>query len=101
MSDCEFTTDEKKLIYLWTHKRSTRLETLTHYGVYVLPSLLLAGYALLRHDVMAAITAYIALLVVAVLYISKVGEYSATLAAICRKSEAMSEAIKHASDTST
>jgi hypothetical protein len=98
MSNYEFTDDEKRLIYLCTQKRSTRLETLSHYGVYVLPSLLFAGYALWRHDLIAAITAYIALLVAAVLYLSKAGEYSATLASICRKSEAMSKALKCASD---
>lgn len=69
--------------------------------MYVLPSYLFACYALWRHDFIAAITAYIALLVEAVLYISKAGEYSATLASICRKSETMSVAIKGAPDTST
>jgi hypothetical protein len=43
------------------------------------------------------ITAYIALLVVAVLYLSKSGEYSATLASACKKAEAMSQALKRES----
>ncbi len=94
MSEYEFTEEERKLMYLYSHKRSTRLETISYYGIYVLPSLLFACYAVWKSDLIAAVTAYIALFIVVVIYLSRSGEYDATLASVCNKAEAMSKILK-------
>jgi len=99
MSDYEFTEEERKMIYLYSRKRSSLLDTFSYYGVYVLPSLLFAAYSLWKHDFIAALTAYTALFIVAVLYLSKSGEYGVTLASICKKADAMEKALNKESDS--
>jgi|GEM_PF-3428586 len=93
MSDYEFTDDEKRLIALYTLKYRGGFDRLVLYGAYVLPSLLFACYAVWNKDYLAAITAYVALFILALLYISKSTEYTATFASICKKAEALSAAL--------
>ena len=94
MSDYEFTEEERRLIALYTHKPRANSDRVFLYGSYILPSFLFACYALWKHDFLAALTAYIALFIMALLYVGKSVEYTATIVSICKKAEALSAALK-------
>lgn len=94
MNSNVFTDDEKRFISLYTYKRATAFDTIFHYGVYILPSLLFACYSVWNKDFIAALVAYIALFVIAVLYISNSAKYSSTLRSILEKYEAISSTEK-------
>jgi hypothetical protein len=57
------------------------------YVAYILPSVLFALYALWNQDFVAALVAYLALLVVAVLYLNYSGRYSEHFRSILAKYE--------------
>ena len=89
MESIEFTEDEKHLIAYYLRKHSRRLDTAFHYGTYILPSTLFAIYSIWKQDFVAAIVAYGALFIVAILYLSYSGQYSQSFRNILKKYDAM------------
>lgn len=81
----EFTREENQLITLYIHRHRSWFDTLFHYGAYILPSFIFAIYAILKGDFVAAIVAYVALFVMAVLYLSYSGRCSRILRSILVK----------------
>lgn len=61
--------------------------TLFEYGVYILPTLLFAGYGMMKQDWIAALVAYVSLLLVAVMYLSYGKSFSTPLRSALRKYE--------------
>lgn len=66
----EFTDEERGLLLRFLSERSWRLDRMMWYTAYILPSVLFAAYSLLRRDFVAALVAYIAILIVALMYLS-------------------------------
>ena len=64
------------------------------YGAYLLPSVLFAAYGVWRKDFVAALVAYVVLLVVVLLYIGWVRGASKTLCSALEKYEARTGALQ-------
>jgi hypothetical protein len=60
---------ETRTIASLLRPRSSGLERATIYGAYVLPSAIFASYSIWRRDFVAALVAYVALLMVVLLYL--------------------------------
>lgn len=65
-----FTEEEKRIVHRILQRVPGKHEGLLIYSVYIFPSLLFAAYGLWKRDFVAVLVAYIALLVVALMYLS-------------------------------
>jgi VIT1/CCC1 family predicted Fe2+/Mn2+ transporter len=83
------TEDEKRYISAYLKNRSKTSDAIFHYGTYILPSLLFALYALWKEDFVAALVAYVALLIVAIIYLSYAKSSGDTFRSILEKFEAV------------
>src|SRR5262245_48603817 len=83
----QLTDDEKRYIAGYLRHRSQTADAVFTYGAYILPSLLFAMYALWKADFVAALVAYAALLVVALLYLGHAKKSSDTFRSILEKFE--------------
>ena len=89
MSDSvEFTAEERRFIASYLQGRSRMLDKTLHYGAFISPSVLFALYALWKQDFAAALVAYGALLIVAIVYLNYSGQYADTLRSVLEKYEA-------------
>lgn len=88
----QLTDDEKRYIAAFLQQRSKTADFVFSYGAYILPSLLFAIYALWKKDFVAALVAYVALLVVALLYLSHAQKSSDTFRTLLEKFDAVASA---------
>lgn len=88
----QLTDDEKRYIAAYLQPRSRAADFVFQYGAYILPSLLFAIYALWNRDFVAALVAYAALLVVALLYLSHAQKSSDTFRSLLEKFDAVASA---------
>jgi len=88
----QLTDDEKRYIAGYLQHRSQTADAVFTYGAYILPSFLFAIYALWKADFVAALVAYAALLVVALLYLGHVKKSSDTFRSILEKFEVATSA---------
>jgi signal peptidase I len=75
----DFTDAERRLIAMFLHRAPSRFDTVFHYGAYVLPSVLFAGYAFATASCAALLLAYASLLIVVIMYLTYSGSMQQTL----------------------
>jgi hypothetical protein len=93
MSD--FLTPQERHTVLLCLRPSARVpERRIWYTAYILPSVLFALYSVYQRDFVAALVAYIALLIVALMYLSYSTRYSDHLRSALEKYEAQVGALK-------
>jgi hypothetical protein len=89
-----FSPEERRLIAMYLRPGSRSPERRLWFVAYILPSVLFATYALWNRDFIAALVAYIALLVVALMYLSYSTRYSEHLRSALEKYEDAVGALK-------
>ncbi len=92
-----FTKDERSLIAWYLYRGARRPHVVFEYGVYVLPSVLFAGYGLWASDLIAVFVAYLALLAVVLFYLSYQRSYARLFYSVLEKYEARVGVIKNKS----
>jgi hypothetical protein len=93
-----FTDEEKAVIWKVLKKSPGKFGAVFDYGVYVLPTILFSGYGLWKSDFAAMVVAYLALLIVVVLYLSHSHKTSESLRTALQKYENKVNALKEPSD---
>lgn len=74
-----FTDDEKNLVFQIIQQKNHTKSFLFDYAVYVMPSILFAGYGLWREDFAAILVAYVVLLLMVIIYLNHAHSYSKSL----------------------
>jgi predicted cobalt transporter CbtA len=82
-----FSPEERRLVLLYLRPGALIQERSLWYLAYIVPSVLFAIYAVWRRDFVAALVAYVALLVPALMYLSYSGRYSKQFRSILEKYE--------------
>jgi hypothetical protein len=86
--------EEKAVIWRILQESPKKLSAVFDYGVYVLPTLLFAGYGIWKMEFAAMLVAYVALLIVVVLYLSYSHRSAGHLRNALKKYEAEVGALK-------
>jgi lipid-A-disaccharide synthase-like uncharacterized protein len=88
------TPEERRLVFLYLKPGARAPERRLWYVAFILPSLLFAIYSLWNRDFVAALVAYVALLAVALMYLSYSSRQSEHLRSALEKYEAAIGALK-------
>lgn len=83
-----FTPEERALVHRYLNSRLTSSDTRRLHAAFILPSVLFCLYALYNRDFIAAFIAYIALLGVALVYLSQSSRNVPILRSVLEKYEA-------------
>jgi len=87
MTSNVLTDEERRVIHRILTREPNKKESIFSYGVYILPSLIFAAYGLWKHDYIAILAAYLALFIVAVMYLSYVHDSGRVLYSAVKKYE--------------
>lgn len=101
MQEIKFTTEEKLLASRILKEKRGRAQAFFGYAVYIFPSLLFASYGLYKTDFGAIVVAYLALLLVAIIYLSYANNSSMTLKGLIEKYEEQIKSLANSSNKKT
>lgn len=93
------TDEEKAIIWRILKTKPGKLGAMFDYGVYVLPTILFSGYGLWKNDFMAMVVAYLALLIIVILYLSYSHKTSDSLRTALEKYESKVNALRENEET--